>query len=224
MNKMTKKSLIFSLLGFALPAMAMVAPENPYAYENFKQRFSEEEFLAKHSVPLELKVILDKNFPQDIDPKTYSDFRPTEFSWLPGYFVKQEAERIIGSHLIRQCAQENNCNLISAPVKYFYKSGPYLYAISQAIKISNTPFSLAQVKQIYKILKLTHYNDINPHNIANSSDEKAYFIDTENISFTGYCPYSGKFAYLKLLLERGFELTEEAHLWLKNKYEAHLWK
>lgn len=219
MNKKITHSLLFSLFAGLAPAFSAIAaeaPKNPYAYENFKQRFSKEELMANHSVSPELKAALDAEYPNG-NP-------PVNTSCLNDYFIKQERGRVIGSLLIRECAQAHNLNLVSAPIKKLYTSKKgKLRTIAQKINPSGSLFSLLQIMQLYKISKLTGFRDIQEFNIFNTQEGIAYVIDTEEgFSFIkDYLTHDKNFVaiFKRRTLKNCLQLriTPEAKEWVKKK-------
>ncbi len=216
MNKMIKKSLILSLFagfGFALPVMAMEEPKGPY--HELAKNISQKELVARYSVSPELKSVIDINLAPYICGKTLDINTVEEFSWLPGYMVKEEKARVIGSILIRQSAEKYGCKLVTAPIALFYMSQAGIpLSIESKTRISSNPFSLKQIKQIYKVSKVTDYRDIKPANILNTQEGIAVFVDTERDAFVNVPPFS-KLNYLGPL--QSFSLTPEARKWLDKK-------
>lgn len=210
---MLKNLLIFSLsagLGFALSVHAMEEPTGPY--HEFSKTISQQDLIDRYSISPELKSVIDINLPKIIT-------KPKEFPWLPGFIMKHEHGRVIGSLLIRNAAQKHGCNLVTAPPAQWYNTQwGQRCSVERMIQISKVPFSIQQAKQLYKICKVTNYSDIHDGNIFNTSDGIMTIVDTERHSFMYNGVYT-KLDYLQFMKNLNF--THDAQQWLQKKIKKY---
>lgn len=61
--------------------------------------------------------------------------KPVEFSWLPGYYLKDSENRLIGARAILDCITKNNLKLIVVP-----ENGPMKYLRGLLSTKINLPF------------------------------------------------------------------------------------
>jgi hypothetical protein len=66
--------------------------------------------IHRYSVDEKTKKLFDTNLPNERDINR----TVREFEWLPEYVVKKGNGRVLGTLLIKQCAQDNQCDTIGA--------------------------------------------------------------------------------------------------------------
>lgn len=198
--KILKKLLIPSLASLAIlfigQSRAMEKEKPNYYYWDYKKQFTNEELIANNQVDATTKKILDKDWYKQTElnlqqlPKHVKEM-VLEYSGClarttvleeHGLILKNGLSRIIGSQLINKCATENNL-AVRAPVKKCYMRGDLIKIIATKIKPSDRPFSLKQIRDLYKIAKLTDLQDMHAGNIFNTQEGEAVVVDTEYGSF-----------------------------------------
>jgi hypothetical protein len=123
--------------------------------------------------------------------------------------------RIVGAHVINTCAQAHKLS-VKAPIKKHYNYKKVTdWVIAPLIKPLDRPFSLLQIKDLYKLSKLTGYADMHAANIFNTEDGTV-IIDTEEHAFT-----SGniKRYHIKNFQDKicSLAMEPEARVWLNTK-------
>jgi len=202
--KIIKKLLIPSLASLAIliagNSQAMEKPNKPnYNYWEYKKQFTEEALIANNQVDATTKEILDKDWDKQTElnlqqlPKhvramvleCWGCLARTTVLEEHGLILKNGVSRIIGSQLINKCAAENNL-AVRAPVKKCYMRDDLVHIIVSKIKPSDRPFSLKQIRDLYKIAKLTGLQDMHAGNIFNTQEGEVVIVDTEHRSFLNY--------------------------------------
>lgn len=190
----------------ALIAGQSPAMEKPYTFQ-LQSKLSDEELINENMVDETTKKILDENFNKSTSlwPYINSKQLPPNVEkevrrfWGGAYSTRildkhnlvfkpanenRNISRIEGAHIINKCAQDNNLLTVRAPVKKCYRDATgLLWIVAQRIKPSAKPFCLQQIKDIYKLAKLTHYCDLHAANIFNTQEGISFVIDTEKKSF-----------------------------------------
>lgn len=203
----------------ALVAGKTQAMENPdkYLFQNYSKKFTENR-LQQYQVNDELKSTLDERFqgrPIIHNPLVSKTRKVT----LNGkdYFVKLESSRVIGAELINELAQEYGLDTIQAPSKKIYGE----YVIVPNVQTSDTPFSLKQIKHIYKVIKHSAYVDTHRENIFNTKEGITYFLDTEKTAFAdahSLKEWQAEDMQSTLgVVKMQLSMTDEARAWLTNK-------
>ena len=122
--------------------------------------------------------------------------------------------RIVGAHVLNTCAQAHNLS-VKAPIKKHYQLKTNDWVIAPLIKPLDRPFSLLQIKDLYKLSKLTGYGDMHAANIFNTEDGTV-IIDTEEKAFTSV---DIKHYHIKNFQGRicSLSMEPEARVWLNTK-------
>ena len=95
--------------------------------------------------------------------------------------------RIIGAQLINRCAKDHNLSIRAVEQKSYLDPDGALWIVAPKIIPSKRPFSLKQMRDLYKLAKLTGYGgDLHAANIFNTEEGNAFAIDTEEKSFLDF--------------------------------------
>lgn len=216
------KFLLLNLALLTASAFGMEAPHKPKevaeSYNDFKNKISFEQLLQHYSVNPELKQLIDENF-----PAFGLEGSMQEFSWLPGYIIKKNIDRLWGALFIKECATAYNLE-ISCPDKLIYKakSGKY-YVVVKKIKSDHyLQYPCKAMQQLYKICKITNYIDIHHLNTLIGENNVVYIIDTEQKSFFAGPDFN--FIIVFQCLSDCRQTDDDGELWLESKYKKLLAK
>ena len=214
------KKLIFTFIALtAAAASNSQAMKNPdkYLFANYQKKFTPA-LLGKYQVSDDIKSALDERFQgrKIIHNPLVNKTRKVTLNGQD-YYVKLETSRVIGADLINELAQEYDLDTIKAPAKRIFGE----YVVVPNIETTNTPFSLKQIKQIYKVIQQSGYVDTHRENIFNTKEGITYFLDTEKTAFTDATnlkewqleDMKSTLGVLKMQLP----MTDEARAWLTEK-------
>ncbi len=194
------KSLLLPIAAItALIAGNSHAMERPYNYHHqFKEKAQKDLLIESKIVDESTKKILDSTTATDISDVDCSELPEAAQKDLKRFprglsrvrilkehnlVVKQELNRIVGAHIINTCAQANNL-LVQAPdKKLYYDKNNQPLVVMPKVNAIDKAYSLAQIKDLYKLSKLTGYCDFHNANIFNTAKGIAVVIDTEEKSF-----------------------------------------
>lgn len=136
---------------------------------------------------------------KEIDPN--ESYKPIEFPWLPGYFIKRDIRRIEAAKAFSDCIKEHKLNHLMVPEKWVYKIPvPELkdtykanFVVAKKLKGTHTKMiPLDHVKQFCILLNNAKYNseygecifwDLKQDNLLSCDDGRTAFIDTELAGF-----------------------------------------
>lgn len=131
--------------------------------------------------------------------------------------LRRGSSRILGAQVINRCAQENNLSIRAPEQKYYRDPQEVIWIVASYIKPSTKPFTLQQMRDFFRLAKLTGYHgDIYASNIFNTEDGQAFAIDTEKKSFADWPMVE---TYCDSLRERfsTFIMEPEAQDWVNRK-------
>ncbi len=180
---------------------------------------SEEVFIKKYSVDKDLQEILDDHC-EDIAYEMKHFLKAGRckhgvwtFSWLPGYFVKYNLDRIYGMERMQRCIEKYNLDLIALPDKRIYhlKGRPatlnnknYVVIIPKVVKEKRAePLSLRLVQQMCTLMHQTGYVSMTKTNYIRGKNGIITMIDTES-TFDHTNPFLG----FRRLLSAGHQVDD----------------
>ena len=181
--------------------LRQIMSQNPEA----AQIFTEPIALHLDQIPTDiLKSILDKN-PQAYlqfflcsaaiqeavhceikQPRGISHFSNIFSSkiFLKNFVIKKELDRLFGAKILNDVIEKNNLDLLFVPHKCAcVLDGDIKTVATKLSNLSNKPFNLAQIRQLYVLFKRTNYWDIKAGNIIQTTDGRVAIIDTEMRGF-----------------------------------------
>ena len=136
---------------------------------------------------------------------------------VPTNNLSNGSSRIQGAQLINRCACENNLSLRATEQQSYIDPKGAFWIIAPRIKPSTKPFSLRQMKDIYKLAKLTGYfGDLFASNIFNTEEGNAFAIDTEEKCFVDWDISEGIASDLKNRFST-FSMEPMAQEWVNKK-------
>jgi hypothetical protein len=217
--KVFKKILLPIIALTALATSNSNAMENPdkYLFQNYSKKFTADK-LEKCQVSDELKSALDEQFKgrRIIHNPLVSKTRKVTLNGKD-YYVKLETSRIIGAELINELAQDYGLDTVKAPIKRIFGE----YVVVPTVSTTNDPFSLKQIKHIYKVIKKSAYVDTHRENIFNTKEGVTYFLDTEKTAFAdahSLKEWQAEEMQSTLgVLKMQLPMTDEARAWLTDK-------
>lgn len=240
--KVFKKLLlpIAAIAAFAGNSHGMEKPKkHSYNFWEYCEKFTEKQVIEQNLVDEKTKEILDRDLPHvtGIDTKNLPKHileKLDEYSFglmrnsaleQHQLLIKYDVSRVLGSQLIKKCAAENNLDAVSAPIKKCYIDRRHNYEqtliIVPKIQPSAKLFSLKQIQQLYRLAKLTGFQDFHAANIYNTDSGIAYAVDTEYKSFMNQyrIPSSHPLCSLVPGLEKLSEVPMEsdAQKWIDKK-------
>ncbi len=179
--KLLKKLLILIAVFVARNSYGMENP-NKYLFNNYKERFIPQE-LAKHYLEDGLlKKELDKQSQHGPLIPAHDNVNKIEINGKE-YYLKLDTSRIIGAALVNDLAHEYKLK-VKAPLKKIYRAlDGTEYCLAPVIPQVKRPFSLLQMRNIYKVIEVAGFDDAGCSNIIKAPDGTVYFIDTEEKSF-----------------------------------------
>ena len=180
---------------------------------------SEEAFINKYSVDKDLQEILDNHY-EDISYEMRRFLKPGRckhgvwtFSWLPGYYVKYNLDRIYGMERMQRRITKYNLDLITLPDKRIYnlKGRPTKLTNKNYVVIIPTveeekitePMSLRLVQQMCTLMHQTGYVSMTKANYIRDKNGIITMIDTES-TFDHTIPFLG----FRRLLSAGHQVND----------------
>lgn len=131
--------------------------------------------------------------------------------------------RIIGAQLINRCAKDHNLSIHATEQKSYLDPNGAFWVVAPKIKPSIRPFSLKQIKDLYKLAKLTGYaGDLHAGNIFNTEEGNTFAVDTEEKSFLDYEIIDSNIKDLRRRFST-FIMEPDAQQWIDtklNKFET----
>lgn len=125
--------------------------------------------------------------------------------------------RIIRAQLINRCAKEHNLSIRATEQKSYLDPNGAFWVIAPKIKPSTKPFSRTQIKDLYKLAKLTGYaGDLHAANIFNTEEGHAFAVDTEEKSFLDYDISDSDISDLRRRFST-FTMEPDAQQWIDAK-------
>ncbi|MDR3549816.1 MAG: hypothetical protein P4L31_00235, partial [Candidatus Babeliales bacterium] len=139
---------------------------------------------------------------------------PTEFHWLPGYFIKGDSSRVACAKGLLDYIKQHELKFVTVPEKWLhphqidsqrrarmpvyslYKEDPYI-VIAKKLDIDYSGImNLEQAKDTYSLITGAQYNggyyaDVTDENLLCCLDGRIGFIDTESKGFFSETPYHG---------------------------------
>lgn len=223
--KVFKKLLLPIIALAALAVNNSNAMENPdkYLFENYSKKFTENR-LRQYQVSDELKSAFDEQFKgrRIIHNPLVNKTRKVTLNGKE-YYVKLETSRIIGAELINDLAQDYGLDTVKALDKRIYQSAAGEYVVVPSIQTTNDPFSLRQIKHMYKVIKKSAYIDTHRENIFNTKEGVTYFLDTEKTAFAdahSLKEWQAEDMQSTLgVVKMQLSMTDEARAWLTNKMQ-----
>lgn len=221
---------LFKKITFSIAAMVATAVASSYAMENqdkylfanYEKRFTPA-LLEKFQVSEDLKQALEEQFKgrKIIYNPLESKTRKITLNGQD-YYAKLETSRVIGTELINELAQEYGLDTVKAPIKRIFGEN----VIVPNIATTNDPFSLKQIKHIYKVIQKSAYVDTHHENIFNTSEGITYFLDTEKKAFaqvTNLKEWQAEDMQSTLgVLKMQLPMTDEARVWLTKKMNQNI--
>ena len=156
--------------------------------------------------------------------KTFNNQVQT-FPWLPGYFVKADADsRIQGTKILADCIAEHKLNLLIVPRKWKFELPPSMPNLCLCERIEGTHQGRLNLEQVTQVVTLVtqaerHYFDLHPKNLLITKEEQVAFVDNALNGFIekGFSPWRGLWK-----MQNECRLDDDAYDFLAQAQKAEL--
>ncbi len=129
------------------------------------------EIVKKYPVSKEIASKLDEH---ETEIATLN--KPKEYSWLSGFFVKPELDRILGAEILNNAIHAKKSKKVFVPNKYFYKDR---VIAEKVIDCGNENLTMEQVKELCDLFTSVIYIDGYILNLMKTRDGRVGIVDTE---------------------------------------------
>lgn len=171
---MKKISIFLMLLGIGLGPLSLYAIKDA---EFYKKEYS--------PLPDNIKNQLDQL--TDGQKSTFqlpgqcrnSDCSVYTLDDLPGFFIKEEMDRLQVATRFREVIDQRKLNLLMVPDKWPYCNEAGCVVIAQSVDIVDKPFNVEQIRQLAMLVIETGFFDAHAGNVRNLRNGQVALIDTE---------------------------------------------
>ncbi len=178
-----KQSLLLILSCFMLTSLQANQPNQQKLIEKYAINHKLKSILDDHSD--ELIALMDEHV--NLGKVKHGVWK---FSWLPGYYVKYNLDRIYGVENMKRCIDKFELDSLVVAEKSLYHvkgrpmelSNDNYLVIAKAVKPGKRlpPLSLKQIEQMCKLMHETSYVSLHTKNYIRTADNKIALIDTES--------------------------------------------
>ncbi len=192
------------------------------------QKTYADEFIERHTVPSEIKAVLDQHTEELNEIMVACRKRKhcparravKEFPWLPGYFVKYGVGRVRGADLLQSIIEKHGFSNVMVPKKYLYhiKGRPAILGSSNYLIIAEKVYvddhhqiSEDMVKEFLVLISEAQMKDHHSNNVLVTADGKMAMIDTGKESFYPYWLWRKKTQYSDIDLLNSMALLIDKH-------------